>query len=476
MRGLKRSLILLGLSSACSTPAPPVVLPTLPTAPYKDSDWQLVSDQVGALKTPCDFTNGTLKVTLLDGEWALLAVEGAILKVNHVDCSGAPVLRTNVRKVSVVVKADELKTLGVHVLIDQTAGALVPGLRFREQTDTEPEIRPVAAVTVSLRGNGIGTAPSERESFEKDELWVRTTPKNDTVSFVAGATSDAGALSTARLAVPDYQRARDIEATGLRLLALFGDTGDDVVDASSAPFTLRLFGGPGQDTLLGGAGADMLDGGPGADRLLGGGGDDDLWGDDGDDVLDGGPGCDFADGGEGDDFNLDAAAALRVVPVEEDWAQGIPACTRPSSAVVTACKSKFTSAPESDGTSADTVEQCVGDKSVLVWQRDLVHTWYDWAEAKAYCDTLDLDGAQDWRLPTMFELWSLTDHTRANPAIDQSYFPLTPSDFFWSATPGRTPDLAWYVSFGYGRGVDYGGVAYGGNVRCVRGPTKPKVP
>ncbi|MFM2151951.1 MAG: hypothetical protein RL199_386, partial [Pseudomonadota bacterium] len=165
-----------------------------------------------------------------------------------------------------------------------------------------------------------------------------------------------------------------------------------------------------------------------------------------------------------------------IVDVEEDFAAAFDRCTRPGVTPAVVCKSKFASAPADEGMAALAVEQCVGDKSVLVWQRELVPTWFDWSEAKAYCESLDLDGAQDWRLPTVFELWELTDHTRSNPAIDQTYFPLTPSDFFWSITPGRTPDLAWYVSFGYGRGVDYGGVAYGGHVRCVRGPTAARAP
>ncbi|MFM2153386.1 MAG: Peptidase serralysin terminal, partial [Pseudomonadota bacterium] len=278
MRDLMRTVILCGVASACSTPAPSAVVAKLPATPYRSSDWQLVVEQVGPLKTPCDFTNGTLKVTLLDGEWALVGLEGALLKVNHTDCTGSPLSRTNVKKVEVVVKADEERNLGVHALVDQSAGALVPGLRYREPTDADPEILPVGAVTVSLRG-------SPKDPFDKDELWVRTTAKNDAVSFVGGMTPDAGALSTGKLSVPAYQRTRDIEATGLKVLALFSDSGDDVIDASAAPFTLRLFGGGGQDTLLGGSGADQLDGGPGADRLLGGGGDDDLAGDDGDDVL-----------------------------------------------------------------------------------------------------------------------------------------------------------------------------------------------
>ena len=56
-----------------------------------------------------------------------------------------------------------------------------------------------------------------------------------------------------------------------------GGAGDDVLDASAAPFRVDLDGGEGDDRLTGGEGGDSLTGGAG------------------DDVLDGGPGDDFLD-------------------------------------------------------------------------------------------------------------------------------------------------------------------------------------
>ncbi len=48
----------------------------------------------------------------------------------------------------------------------------------------------------------------------------------------------------------------------------YGDAGADVLDASSATWTVSLTGNAGDDTLTGGSGADVLSGGAGADFPL----------------------------------------------------------------------------------------------------------------------------------------------------------------------------------------------------------------
>ncbi len=76
------------------------------------------------------------------------------------------------------------------------------------------------------------------------------------------------------------------------------------------------------------------------------------------------------------------------------------------------------------------------------------------------CDTHDfvqvvnmqgLCGANDWRMPTVDELSSITHLGRTSPVIDEDYFPNTASKWFWSASPyAGNSDSAWSLNFSYG--------------------------
>jgi len=109
----------------------------------------------------------------------------------------------------------------------------------------------------------------------------------------------------------------------------------------------------------------------------------------------------------------------------------------------------------------------------LIWQLDVSKTAYAWADAKAYCQSLELAGFRDWRLPSRIELVSLIDYTIAapGPVIDKTAFPGAPSDTFWTASPepGYGGSRAWYVQFSNGFAfTDSSTVTY--SARCVRGP------
>ncbi len=70
-----------------------------------------------------------------------------------------------------------------------------------------------------------------------------------------------------------------------------------------------------------------------------------------------------------------------------------------------------------------------------------------WAEAKAYCAGLSLDGS-GWRLPTLTELESIVDAAVPfpGPTIDQTAFLGTPSGGFWTSSPGSGVPPSHWVS------------------------------
>jgi hypothetical protein len=87
-----------------------------------------------------------------------------------------------------------------------------------------------------------------------------------------------------------------------------------------------------------------------------------------------------------------------------------------------------------DGTVSDTA-------TCLQWQQgtaDPDHDGYpdimNWPEALNYAEALHFAGYEDWRLPNLTELVTITDLSQYNPAIDTTIFPNTLSSEYWSST------------------------------------------
>ena len=57
----------------------------------------------------------------------------------------------------------------------------------------------------------------------------------------------------------------------------------------------------------------------------------------------------------------------------------------------------------------------------FIWQKVLSTDNLTWENALAYCNSLDLAGYTDWRLPSIRELQSIIDYGKS-PAVDSSYF------------------------------------------------------
>lgn len=98
--------------------------------------------------------------------------------------------------------------------------------------------------------------------------------------------------------------------------------------------------------------------------------------------------------------------------------------------------------------------------SNLVWQRcALGQTWdgttctgtavkYNWQEALMAAQEADATLLAGWRLPNIKELTTITERLCVRPAINETVFPNTPPDDFWTSTPSlQDPLRSWVVAF-----------------------------
>ncbi|MCA9523944.1 MAG: DUF1566 domain-containing protein, partial [Myxococcales bacterium] len=105
-----------------------------------------------------------------------------------------------------------------------------------------------------------------------------------------------------------------------------------------------------------------------------------------------------------------------------------------------------------DGTIAD-------NATGLVWQQGDNGQPVSWQDALAYCETLDLGGHSDWRLPNAKELQSIVDYGRSpkttgSAAIDPLFGVTEIESYYWSSTTHKEGPTdtqgkqAVYVCFG----------------------------
>lgn len=120
--------------------------------------------------------------------------------------------------------------------------------------------------------------------------------------------------------------------------------------------------------------------------------------------------------------------------------------------------------PNSRFTLNDNGTEVKDNRTGLVWRRcsegQILSVNTCTGSSATYTHAAALANAQKqsgWRLPNVKELAGLADKGCANPAIDSSAFPNTPSTAYWTSSPyvGRSGDV-WNVSF-YDGGVDNDG-------------------
>jgi hypothetical protein len=96
----------------------------------------------------------------------------------------------------------------------------------------------------------------------------------------------------------------------------------------------------------------------------------------------------------------------------------------------------------------------------------------NWKSALAYCRDLSLGSKDDWRLPNINELSSISDYTRINPNVNPIFNDTAVNHFYWSSTTmSGQKNNAWHIdsSDGYRYINDKSDYVL---VRCVRGVIK----
>lgn len=106
----------------------------------------------------------------------------------------------------------------------------------------------------------------------------------------------------------------------------------------------------------------------------------------------------------------------------------------------------------------------------LVWQEPAAEGAFGWAAAMSYCETLELNGWRNWRLPSRIELVSLVDYTEYDPALDSGAFSPTSALFWTSSQREQNGAVAyWWVRFRAGdTGTSLADSERENAVRCVR--------
>jgi hypothetical protein len=86
----------------------------------------------------------------------------------------------------------------------------------------------------------------------------------------------------------------------------------------------------------------------------------------------------------------------------------------------------------------------------LMWQYKYDGVPRNWRDALKYVEDFEMAGFDDWRMPTVNELYSIVDITRTNPAANTDGFSLIPLSYWSSSTCVSDTSRAWTVRFNLG--------------------------
>ncbi|MBD3842398.1 MAG: DUF1566 domain-containing protein, partial [Campylobacterales bacterium] len=109
----------------------------------------------------------------------------------------------------------------------------------------------------------------------------------------------------------------------------------------------------------------------------------------------------------------------------------------------------------------------------VMWQdnEDVQNLQLSAFEAKRYCKSLNLANKKDWRLPHYYELLTLADYFRLEPAVIDEIEYIKPVRYWTISGDANDISANWYVDFKYGQtGTALRELKY--NVRCIRNLTE----
>lgn len=108
--------------------------------------------------------------------------------------------------------------------------------------------------------------------------------------------------------------------------------------------------------------------------------------------------------------------------------------------------------------------------SGLEWQRDMNPGAMSYAAAVGYCESLEIEGKSDFRVPSRIELLSIVDYGGGVPAIDSAVFPGTRTSVHtWTRTARLAAPTNGRWTVGFEHGDTYGALeSMTLFVRCVR--------
>ena len=111
----------------------------------------------------------------------------------------------------------------------------------------------------------------------------------------------------------------------------------------------------------------------------------------------------------------------------------------------------------------------IDNNTRLEWMENNPTSYYTWSNAVNYCENLDYNGYDDWRLPTAAELGTIVDFGNYSPTLDKDYFSDITFGYMWSSTVlANNSSWSWIVDYDYGRSGQLG-QSYQNHLMCVRG-------